>query len=50
MRNKVIKPEWVPSAYRDDVKADIKMPVINTTAFAGKGIYIKQGLKRKYVR
>jgi hypothetical protein len=47
----MIRPELVPSAYREDLKADTKTDVkkfaVKTTLYTGKGIYGKNGFKRK---
>jgi len=54
MDNNRMRLEWVPSAYKDtldpDKNIDIKMPAIKTTLYSSKGIYIKQGFKRRYVK
>ena len=51
MRNKDIRPEWIPSAYRDEVKDEgrnyAKIQSVSSTLYFGKGIYTKQGFKRK---
>jgi hypothetical protein len=44
----------VPSAYREtlgaDKNIDIKMPSIKATLYRSKGIYTKQGFKRRYAK
>jgi len=51
MSNRMIRPEWVPLAYREDLKADTKTDVkkvaVKTSFYTGKGIYGKNGFKRK---
>jgi len=49
MCNKDIRPEWVPSAYRD-VKGGIKMPVVKIALYSVKSIYSKQGFRRKFIK
>jgi hypothetical protein len=54
MDNSNIILEWIPSIYKRDAKAgqktEVKMPAVKTTLYAGKGIYIKQGFKRKSIK
>jgi len=54
MDNRNIILEWIPSVYKEDAKADkkagVKTPQVKITLYTNKGIYTKQGLKRKYVR
>jgi len=49
MSNKDIRPEWVPSAYREEPKAEKKTGV-KAVLYAGKGINAKQGFKRKFIK
>ena len=54
MDNRNIILEWIPSIYKEDAKtnekASVKTPQVKTTLYTNKGIYTKQGLKRKYMR
>jgi len=54
MDNRDIRLEWVPSQYRENTgdtnKTDAKAPAIKTTRYIIKGIYNKQGFKRKYLK
>ncbi|WPU96571.1 hypothetical protein SNE25_13690 [Mucilaginibacter sabulilitoris] len=44
---KIIRPEWVPSAYQHNGDAPAKPKVDNNTLLPGKGIYKREKKKHK---